>query len=229
VFDELVALADFLEVSQERVHSIMGELFEQPPSWEQTLRKDEIPAEAAFHEGHLLELHPKHLVEFEEALSEIAQEEYHGWRRLTRHWTESNFPLLVELARPSALASTPPLALTTLLKGPFVHEAGLCRPCLFAPKGSCQFGDLCMYCHLPGHVKKNRKSKNKRDRKKGKEQAVGRTPSASPERTGTPDFQTPGTPGSGSPPALEPFPVLVQHFNAGNAALWMPLLQFRQY
>lgn len=47
------------------------------------------------------------------------------------------------------------------------HCAGLCKPCSFAPRGTCREGDNCDHCHEPGHAGEYRRlSKKERLRKK---------------------------------------------------------------
>ena len=43
--------------------------------------------------------------------------------------------------------------LCALLKGEATHAAGLCRPCLFALRGTCRYiADMCSVCNADGHI-----------------------------------------------------------------------------
>jgi len=131
-------------------------------------------------------------------------------------WLESPNSIMVSYAQ-TVLAHgkwSPPIWWAT-------HNARLCRPCLFFPRGKCT-SDTCDYCHGPKHPKPKRPPKSKRATRK----RFDRTPSpdfaiaggahhraladlqAQPLSDRTSSTPSPALSSSGDGEALQPLPGL---------------------
>lgn len=116
------------------------------------------------------------VIDFERQLSRASQDLRNGWEKLLEVWLQSPNTAMVSYAQTALRHDmwSPP-------KWWVSHNARLCRPCLFFPRGKCD-NDACEYCHGPNHPKPKRTAKSKRSSRR----RFDRTPS--------PDFRTPEWP-----------------------------------
>eukprot|EP00928_Gymnodinium_smaydae_P035961 TRINITY_DN2521_c0_g3_i1.p1 TRINITY_DN2521_c0_g3~~TRINITY_DN2521_c0_g3_i1.p1 ORF type:complete len:481 (+),score=49.39 TRINITY_DN2521_c0_g3_i1:50-1444(+) len=184
VKSELEDIADFLEIPRERATDLVTAIFRRPKDADDALLQDQCVNTQALNGGHLLELSAPNVYKFEEEMSSSASQVHVLWRDLLDSWTHSSCSRLAQLARIclQGMAAAPRLSLTIQLKGDALHEAGQCRPCVFALRGACNFtADMCRFCHSPGHMKTKRASlKVRQRRRKAQEREQIRTPSRSP-------------------------------------------------
>mmetsp|Transcript_128959 Transcript_128959/g.210177 ORF Transcript_128959/g.210177 Transcript_128959/m.210177 type:complete len:196 (-) Transcript_128959:53-640(-) len=109
---------------------------------------------------------------FEKQLAASSEDLQSGWADLVQGWLTSPSYRLNSYARTVLQHERwdPP-------KWWVAHNARICRPCLYFPRGKCE-NDECGYCHGPDHPKPKRPAKNKRASARRR---FGRTPSPSPE------------------------------------------------
>mmetsp|Transcript_29646 Transcript_29646/g.47752 ORF Transcript_29646/g.47752 Transcript_29646/m.47752 type:complete len:486 (+) Transcript_29646:44-1501(+) len=107
------------------------------------------------------------VLEFENCLGMLPQDLQAGWAQLVETWLTSPNSRMVTYAL-SVLNHdrwNPPSWWVA-------HNARVCRPCLYFPRGKCD-SDNCGFCHGSGHAKPKRPSKGKRAARR----RVDRTPS----------------------------------------------------
>lgn len=107
------------------------------------------------------------VLEFERRLGMLPQDLQAGWAQLVESWLTSPNSRMVSYAL-SVLNHdrwNPPSWWVA-------HNARVCRPCLYFPRGKCD-SDSCGFCHGSGHLKPKRPSKGKRAARR----RVDRTPS----------------------------------------------------
>jgi len=111
-----------------------------------------------------------YVVDFERQMAAAPSWMQSGWEQLLERWLQSPSPRMVAYAI-DALAHQ---IYTSGAEWWPSHNARVCRPCLFFPRGTCKELD-CSYCHGPGHAKHTKRPTRKQrdDRKK----RYDRTPS----------------------------------------------------
>lgn len=181
---ELENIADFLDIPRERAAELVAATFRRPAGAAEALAKDACSLPSIVEGDHLLEQTGRNLNCFENSLNNAAAEVHELWHTALKVWVTSSSSQLVQLARVSmkGMSSTPPLMLTISMKGMRAHEAGTCRPCVFALRGICKnTAEMCLYCHADGHSKTKRASQKMRQVRKAKQDEERiRTPSPSP-------------------------------------------------
>jgi len=147
------------------------------PAWAaQALGGDMVFSPEAINGGPLVELLGPRLQSFETSLAELSYHVQAKYREFLTGWMNCHDQCLVDLAQAAArgVCSIPPARLCSPMKGAAVHSAGLCRPCIFALRGTCRYtADMCALCHAEGHSKTKRPSHAKRKQRR----ARCRTPS----------------------------------------------------
>lgn len=93
---------------------------------------------------------------FEVFLANESQDTQAAWESQLGRWLQSPNPRLVAWAH-GALKHEP----WNPARWWAAHNARMCRPCLFFPRGKCT-DDGCTYCHGPGHRKPKRPSHARR-------------------------------------------------------------------
>eukprot|EP00746_Dinoflagellata_sp_MGD_P163133 gnl/MRDRNA2_/MRDRNA2_91014_c0_seq1.p1 gnl/MRDRNA2_/MRDRNA2_91014_c0~~gnl/MRDRNA2_/MRDRNA2_91014_c0_seq1.p1 ORF type:complete len:654 (-),score=87.08 gnl/MRDRNA2_/MRDRNA2_91014_c0_seq1:219-2180(-) len=178
VMEALTDMASFLKIPQERAERLAAAVFERPENATEALKHDTLPNPPD--PGPLVEQYGRNLYLVEDVLSDMASQSQNQWRLSVSRWVESSNDHLVELAREvlRGMVSLPPLSLTMSLKGPEVHRAGQCRPCVFALRGVCKnTAEMCRYCHSDEHTKTKRASHRVRKLRKQQKEWRQRTPS----------------------------------------------------
>lgn len=179
-------IARFLEIPVDRAERLATSTFMRPEHAAEALNQDLLPYSRPGMEswyidhGPLVEQSGRSLLLVEDALSDQASQFQDRWRFSVCGWAESSNAQLVELAQATlrGMASIPPMKFTIPVKGPEIHKAGKCRPCVFAMRGMCKnTAEMCVYCHMDGHDKTKRASHRVRKQRKQEREARRRTPS----------------------------------------------------
>jgi len=177
VITELEGIAKFLEIPEGRARRLTSELFVRPQNAEAMPDGDQNTPDM-LGDGPLVEGPGRNILLFEEALASLTSEECCTWKGLATPWMESRNSVLTQLGWAATMgsASAPRLSLVAPMRGEAAHAGGTCRPCVFAMRNACRFGeDICAYCHVSGHTKKNRLNPARRHKQRGLQRL--RTPS----------------------------------------------------
>lgn len=180
---ELSNVASFLNIAPERVSRLAEGVFRRPMITQPPPEMDNCGncqhLQAALKAGHLVEPSAQNKYIFEDALSQLSFATVDVWKDMLISAAKcSSNPCVVEMAQAAfrGQLSLPPVAMTQVRKGADAHNAGVCRPCVFALRGTCKnTAALCCYCHDPSHPKTKRASRKKRAERKALQRI--RTPS----------------------------------------------------
>jgi len=171
VRDACGELATFLEIPRpdEAVTQLVEATFDRPADATAALQKDACKPHEAINGGPLIELVGPRLESFQEGLMELSGQVHEIFGQLVASWVDCSHPCLARLGRVASrgAGSLLPARLARPLKGAAVHEAGQCRPCVFALRGICRnSAAMCAYCHAEGHAKTKRASRSKRAKRR---------------------------------------------------------------
>merc|ERR1719487_23027 len=96
------------------------------------------------------------VLDFERQLGRATKDVQLGWTKLVEYWLSSPNTSMISYAQ--TVLRHEKWAPPHWWAG---HNARLCRPCLFFPRGKCN-NATCEYCHGPNHPKPKRPAKSKR-------------------------------------------------------------------
>jgi hypothetical protein len=170
----LEEIAEFLEVSDPgpAAAQLTMATFSKPQDGMLALLSD-TPAycqsQMATPGGHLVEVYDTRLQGFEDLLMQLGQAARVAWTRSLTPWTQDGDIRLAKVGQMAirGVASLPSIRSLQPKRGIEAHNAGMCRPCVFAMRGACERPlGFCQYCHEEGHSKPKRLSKKVRDRRK---------------------------------------------------------------
>jgi len=160
-------LAAFLEMprSDEAITQLVEAAFHRPADASAALQRDDLKPHEAINGGPLIELVGPRLESFLEGLMELSWQEHTIFDQLLASWVDCSHPCLARLGTVAIRGAAS--LLPRPLKGAAAHEAGLCRPCVFALRGICRnSAAMCAYCHAEGHAKTKRASRSKRAKRR---------------------------------------------------------------
>jgi hypothetical protein len=184
---ELMAIADFIGVDKGAAEQMTKRVFRrpmlvQPPPSEMDPQRRWLYQ--AFESGHLIEQSARNRYMFEETLSQLSATSVALWAHMlstVRQYPGSTCLLELAQAASKGVLSLPPVGLTQVSKGDMTHNAGLCKPCVFALRGVCKDGaELCRFCHDPSHPRTKRATRSKRAAKKAVIRIRTPSPDSSP-------------------------------------------------
>eukprot|EP00927_Polykrikos_kofoidii_P024326 TRINITY_DN22135_c0_g1_i1.p1 TRINITY_DN22135_c0_g1~~TRINITY_DN22135_c0_g1_i1.p1 ORF type:complete len:428 (+),score=35.80 TRINITY_DN22135_c0_g1_i1:44-1327(+) len=160
-------LAEFLEIPSpvDIARRLVTATVNRPHTAAEDLKNDSLKCSDAIQGGPLVEFVGSRVKSFQDSLEEMMVDSKRAFQRLVYSWVDSG---ILDVAR---LGSTVAMGVTSLprarlmqpLKGSYIHDAGLCSPCVFALRGVCKdSATMCSYCHGDGHAKTKRASHAKR-------------------------------------------------------------------
>eukprot|EP00929_Paragymnodinium_shiwhaense_P109008 TRINITY_DN75364_c0_g1_i1.p1 TRINITY_DN75364_c0_g1~~TRINITY_DN75364_c0_g1_i1.p1 ORF type:complete len:635 (+),score=140.23 TRINITY_DN75364_c0_g1_i1:84-1907(+) len=173
----LIEIAEFVELpnAQERAINLATAAFSQPANATDIIATD--PGRLVnYEDGQLVEQASRVLEDFEDVFAQLSWQAREAWRQSLVPFAQSSN---IVIAKAGQLAlqgplSLPPIRFLRPMKGEVAHNAGMCRPCVFALRGICRKpAGMCAYCHAEGHAKLKRASHATRKRRS---QLRARTP-----------------------------------------------------